>query len=156
MTNKIETSRSYSKKTGHQLESDLIDTFGSYYRIKYGKIDYNVFRSATQEEDLEFGTDAFVCGLPVDFTYDFYGKKNMVRTSTTVDLLGIGKIRFGVRTANGRRKFDSPVLVIGIDTPLNVRTYMANIIDAIRKNIEHIVNTGSDVYWQTCDTMKLV
>ncbi len=102
------------------------------------------------------GTDAVVYGLPVDFTCDFRGINHMVAyEEMSFEISGIGRVQFGVRTGSSRVKFDTPVLVIGIETPYNIRQVCRHLFENIWSSIGRIVDTGSEVYWQYCDVNGL-
>lgn len=146
----------FSMSTGHELESELIDTCAEFFQAKTGLVEKTVFRFATQEEDKFLGTDAFIYGVPVDFTCNFAGKNYTTDTRVSVELPGIGKIRFGVRTGNGRTRFEMPVLVMGIETGAEIRkASIVRITDAVRAKMEEIVEVGSDSYWNHCDAYGL-
>jgi hypothetical protein len=152
----------FRMSSGHTLETELIDTFATFFHKSTGKVDRSVFRFSTKEEDKFFGTDAFMYGLPVDFTCNMMGKNHTTILDVSVELLGIGRISFGVRTGNGRIKFETPVLVIGVDADTEngdishiLKTSLGRLTDAVMKQAQAIVDVGSDAYWNYCDNNGL-
>ncbi|MCL1839652.1 hypothetical protein FWF89_01460 [Candidatus Saccharibacteria bacterium] len=146
----------FKLSAGHELETQLIDVFGIHFTKKGKVLSTSEFRFATSQEDRELGTDAFIYGLPCDFTCNFAGKNHMIDLHINVDLPGIGLVRFGVRTGNGRVKFETPVLVIGIETEgYFSKSFIPNIIDSISHKIDDIINVGQEAYWNCCDELNL-
>lgn len=141
----------FDLSTGYELEDELVDSF-SYYFKKKGLLTKEIFRRSNKDEDVTLGTDAFVYGLPIDFTCNFSGKNHTEVLNTAISLSGIGSIRFGIRTGNGRTKFEKPVLIIGIDTDQYLRkNQIVHVVDAVSSKIERIIEVGSDAYWGYCD-----
>jgi len=106
------------------------------------------------KEDKEQGTDIVIYGVPCDITCDYYGKDHMEKLPKVLDLKHI-RISYGVRTGNnhnGFTKFDIPVLVIGIDAPIEyVKNYFDTIIDDIKRNLDEVVDMGQSQYFDWCD-----
>lgn len=152
---------------GHTLESELIDTFATFFYKGNSKVDRSVFRFATVEEDKFFGTDAFMYGLPVDFTRNIKGKNHTTILDASVDLPGVGKVTFGIRTGNGRVKFETPVLVIGVNLNTGseddggfiegsmLKFSLSHLIDAVKKQVQQIIDIGSGAYWDYCDAAEV-
>lgn len=144
----------FSLSTGLELEDEMYDSF-EYHFKKSGPLQKEVFRRAAKEEDYKLGTDAFIYGLPVDFTCNFAGKNHMVDTEVSMST-PFGEIKFGVRTGNGRVSFSQPVLVIGVDTDFYLKkNNIPSIISAVSKRVEEIISTGTDAYWDCCDELGL-
>lgn len=144
----------FSLSTGLELEDELCESFEYHYK-KRGSLQKETFRRATKVEDKTLGTDAFIYGLPVDFTCDFSGKSYMIDTQVRIST-AFGEIKFGVRTGNGRTKFKQPVLVIGVDTDFYLKkSNIPSIINSISNRIEEIVSEGTDAYWGCCDNFGL-
>jgi len=145
----------FNMPTGHVLEAKLVNTCAEFYKSqsKNGLVETSVFRYATQEEDKFFGTDAFFYGLPVDFTCNFSGKNHMEDLQVSVELPKIGKIKFGVRTGNGKIRFDMPVLVIGVETNDGylAKSAIGRVTCAVRAQLQKIIDVGTNNYWEYCD-----
>ncbi len=144
----------YSIPTGNQLEGELKDVFYHHFTKKSGIVTKTEFRWATKEEDRKLGTDAFIYGLPCDFTCNFAGKDHMTALETNVPLPGIGTVRFGVRTGNRHVQFDTPVLVIGVDAGYLRKGFIRTVIDAFSDKVAEIIETGQDAYWNYCDQIS--
>jgi hypothetical protein len=108
--------------------------------------------------DLEQGTDCYIWGVPVDFTYNFEGKDHTEELPESI-ITREATFRFGVRTGNshnGYTQFDTPVLVIGIDeTDSFVRMFLGNIVEAFKNKLMDIINLGQDQYWEYLDAKGL-
>jgi hypothetical protein len=146
----------FQLSTGYELETELIDMFGEHFYSKGKVIDKSAFRFATAQEDKEFGTDAFIWGVPCDFTCNFAGKNYTTDLQVSVKLPGVGAVRFGVRTGNGVIKFETPVLVIGIES-LDGYLYknaIRQIIDSVRRKIDDVIEVGQDAYWNWVDAQE--
>ncbi len=144
----------YSIPTGNILERELCNTFGRYFEKKSGAIKTSEFRWSTKEEDTKQGTDAFIYGLPVDFTCNFKNKDSMHDLKVGIRIPGVCNIHFGVRTGNWRFNFETPVLVIGFDTGKRLKQReVKTIVGTISCWINDIIETGSSAYWQYCDQL---
>ena len=99
----------------------------------------------TVKEDLYEGTDCKVLDVPIDITVNFSGKNRTWRSRTEI-ILDLCTIKFGVRYGNGKVDFEEPVLVIGVESHIDIRTFMGNIIDSVKKQISKILDTGMDIY----------
>lgn len=125
-------------KSGIKFENKAYDKFGEFCHEKWGT---TAFKISTPEEDLYKGTDCIILGVPVDFTLDIENKNN-IKKGISLDL-GFAKITFAIRYANGVRKFEKPVLVLGFDMP---KLNNINLFDNVE--LENIINTGMDFYFE--------
>jgi len=149
-------SQIFSLSTGHELETELIDVFGTHFAKRGRTVSKSDFRWATSEEDKLLGTDAFIYGLPCDFTCNFAGKNHMTDLKVSITLPGVGLVHFGVRTSNGYVKFATPVLVIGIETDCYLtKRFIHEVIDSVRGKIDAIIDVGQEAYWNYCDANEL-
>ena len=113
-------------------------------------------RRCQHKADKFAGTDAYMWGVPCDFTYNFSGKDHTVALPEDIDLFCGTKVRFGVRTGNSHKgftKFERPVLVIGIDGADDsfIGSWLVNIVEAFGKKLQDIINLGQDQYWDWCE-----
>lgn len=142
----------YQLNTGKLFEDDLLVVAKQFFASKNDEGSF-VETTGTELDKYE-GTDALIWGVPVDFTYNFDNKDNMIELQRSIILsLGI-EVKFGVRVANECHRFKTPVLVIGFkcDTCW-LKTMWENIFDDIRRSFEEIIETGQDQYWNCLDAM---
>lgn len=144
----------YSKKNlGMELEDELVNVTSLYFSKKGDK----GFQPAVgTKADKEQGTDAYIWGVPCDFTCNFAGKDHMTVLQKDVPIGHGISVKFGVRTGNsykGYKKFNTPVLVIGIDgadtSVLN--RWLENITSLFASKIGDIIDVGQTQYWDWCD-----
>ena len=135
-----------SMSLGVELEYELRETCS----VSLGK----QYRKATEREDKFEGTDCFIYGIRTDFTFNFSGKNKMHKLEKAINVDGI-EFLFGVRFGNGRTQFSEPVLVIGINTSeWYLRNFMDDIVDSFRKNLDLIIETAQDQYWDYLDKIE--
>lgn len=139
---------------GIELEDELVCTCSEWFKKK-GDPKGFVCTSGTAADKFA-GTDAYMWGVPCDFTYNFSGKDHTVALPEDIDLFCGTKVRFGVRTGNshhGFTKFKRPVLVIGIDGADDafLGSWLVNIVEAFGKKLQDIINLGQDQYWDWCE-----
>ena len=70
--------------------------------------------------------------------------------------IDMATVRFGVRTGNSKNKFETPVLVLGIDAgDAHLLRYCYNrILEDFRKRLTEIIDLGQDAYWDWCDAQE--
>lgn len=128
---------------GIEFEGDIADAI---------QATYNDLKYASQYEDRNNGTDAFLWGVRIDFTYNFYGKNNTEQLSANVELPCGIDVRYGVRTGNEVVSFKEPVLVIGVDCDSHELRYQYDrIVSEIKTRAHEIIETGIDMFWSWID-----
>ena len=138
---------------GFELEDELVNVF---YEILGDDIDV----VTGSEMDKCSGTDLFIYKVPVDLTANLYGKDHTHFFDAAVELFGGVTARFGIRFGNrhdGGHDFETPVLVIGlcgISSASWLHTWGQNVMDAFRRELESIVETGMGLYWDWLDGME--
>lgn len=136
--------------TGTAFEGEFVSILSSYLK-KNGNERY--FRKTMgYDEDKFAGTDVICMGIPMDVTHHFAGKNHtIVYQQFNIDC-GLFTLQFGIRTGNGCATFKKPVVVVGIDEESSmIAKYITNYMDAIRKNLDEIMDTVMDVYYDYCD-----
>ena len=110
-----------------------------------------VFKDSTAEQDLFMGTDGFWYGIPVDFTFAFDVKSNMVKKAQVPGT----DIYVGIRIGNGVKSFDTPVAVIGHNAePFFLKDWVLPSLEFnIRKHADMLANVIADTYWDYCDSL---
>lgn len=108
-----------------------------------------VFKDSTEEQDRLMGTDGFWDGIPVDFTFAFEVKSNIV---SKVSVSGTDMF-IGIRTGNGVKNFKTPVAVIGHNAePFFIKDWVLPSLESnIRKYANMLADIVSDMYWNYCD-----
>ncbi len=110
------------------------------------------FKRATVYEDKFEGTDAFIDGVRVDFTFAFDKKDHIehrfIKYIEELDL------HLGIRTGNNSGAvFEEPVVVIGENRePSYIRDWvLPNLSQFAKDNCERIADAVSDLYCEYCD-----
>lgn len=139
---------------GIELEDELVCTCSDWFKAK-GDPKGFVCTSGTAADKFA-GTDAYMWGVPCDFTCNFTGKDHTEELPQSIDLFCGTKVRFGVRTGNshkGYTKFEKPVLVIGIDGADEhfLGSWLTNIVETFGKQLQRIIDLGQDQYWDWCE-----
>ena len=99
------------------------------------------------EMDTRKGTDFLFNGIPIDVTYNFFGKDNMTIIEDSYTLpLGV-TVKFGIRYGNNRSRFTTPVLVVGFQLNGWFNLY-ENVLDDIRDDWMTLFKVGSRAYQQ--------
>ena len=126
----------FYQQTGFDFEDE-------FFRIISETLDCT---RASKEQDTKQGTDFFIEGIPADVTFNFSGKNYTKKVAT------FGDWSIGVRTANGRRQFETPVLVIGMDCePFYVRDCIIPRMRSEIGDIQAFADIISDAYWEFID-----
>ena len=128
---------------GLEFESEIVDILSSFAQREWG---IGAVKFSTTQQDHYEGTDIFVLGVPIDITLAF-DKKNKTRRLGTMAMDGLN-IDFGIRFGNHKANFKMPVLVIGAESVIGItKSNMWVALDAIKNNIQAIVNKGMDEYF---------
>ena len=102
--------------------------------------------------DFKKGTDLFIENVPVDLTTDFSGKDytEMIKVPSNMQFRICGiEIKFGIRYGNACGRFQTPVLVIGIDaTPFEIEKVYKSFMMAFQWKANEIINAGLTSYRQ--------
>ena len=139
--------RYYFDTDGFEFESEIVDIVSRFAKRAWGN---DTIKFATTQQDRYEGTDLFVLGIPTDFTLAF-ADKNKTRKLGDMVLDGV-TVDFGVRFGNGKSVFQTPVLVMGVKTALGItRTNMWVALEAIKSNIQEILDTGMDKYFDATE-----
>ena len=130
--------------TGIEFE-DAVTQIVERYSLKSWGI--GAFKFSTLKQDKFEGTDFTVLGVPMDITLNYEAKKRMIPVSRTLTY-GNLSVQFGVKTGNVRKRFETPVLVLGFSSLWNVtKDNMWLIIDEIKNNLQEILEVGMDEYF---------
>ena len=142
--------RYYFQTSGMDLEAEFQDVAITFARKEWG---VGAARVSTLIEDRFAGTDMFVLDVPVDVTVHFDGKNHTTHLANiTID--SWLSVSFGIRTGNGRTRFETPVLVIGVDAPGGVcSSNMGIVTDTLKRNIGSLLNRGMDEYFDYADAV---
>lgn len=126
-------------KPGFDYEANMGQIFSHSLR-KYPGLFQDVRGT---DEDILRGTDYIINTCRVDFTMYFQGKDNVIQLPEVIALKNSGvDLKLGIRTGNGKVKFEEPVLVIGIDLIPSVYRYLE---ERISEDIEKISDTLLDI-----------
>ncbi|MCL2047409.1 MAG: hypothetical protein FWG87_01665 [Defluviitaleaceae bacterium] len=128
---------------GYEFESQMTDIVSVFARHVWGN---KAVMFSTERQDRYEGTDLFVLGVPLDITLAF-DKKNKTRKLSDLTLNGV-TISFGVRFGNGKVTFETPVLVVGVETAVGItKGNMWAVLDTIKHNMQKILDIGMDSYF---------
>jgi len=128
---------------GFDFEFRLVDVVSDFAKREWG---IGAVKFSTVQQDRYEGTDLYVLKVPIDVTLAF-DKKNRTRRLGLLTLDGV-TIDFGIRFGNNKATFRTPVLVIGAESALGItRSNMWVVLDAIKNNVQKILDTGMDAYF---------
>jgi len=144
-----------NQSTGLEFEDEMIILISDYAKKFYGE-DAVQFAKTKEERikaDREQGTDFLLYGIPVDTTLNFHGKDNMDDIGE-MPLNGFN-VNFGFRKGNKRKEFNTPVLVIGASSPVEItKNNMWYYIQEIKTNIQNILDKAFDLYYDAIDSQE--
>jgi len=130
--------------TGGELEESFVDIVCVFAKSEWGN---DTVKLCTVRQDRFEGTDLYVLGVPIDITMA-YSRKNKMKELSYRVYEGV-TIDFGLRIGNGKVTFETPVLVIGIETALGICKHNLGVVmETIKTHISDILNVGMDEYFQ--------
>jgi hypothetical protein len=137
----------FIESLGIEFEDSIIEKIGTFSAKIWGS---NSCILSSMKVDQYQGTDFNLLGIPVDVTLNYDGKNYMRRLETTINT-GVCTVNFGIRFANGKVKFEKPVLVIGFNFAFINKGNVASLVDLCSESLQEILDTGMDLYLDTVE-----
>ena len=132
---------------GDQFEDEMCERFEVACNREWG--DGTIKRPTGRQDALE-GTDLFIDEVRVDITLNSE-KKGDIKVASKILDFGFAKVRFGIRSGNGVKKFDQKVVVMHFDVNLNrgeISTFAKMLAD---RDIVEIAQSSIDIYYKDED-----
>jgi hypothetical protein len=143
--------KTYDRNTmGIEFENEFRSKCTTFSMAKFGK---NLVTLTSRQDDYHKGTDFKYRGVRVDPTTYMSGKDNTMKFKSHIELRTftqdlnkiIIKVEFGIRTGNKVRKFDEPVLVIGMNIP-DLKVEWSEVMALLDKHTHVIMEHGISLY----------